>query len=298
MAPLNLREETMEEVIYWLRTLEQLALVVYREAAEQMSDDQEFASFLLRMSEDEELHYILLGKAEDHLMKTRASPRLAIKFDAAIKDELKIPLEDLHRTIIQRKMSRQEVLDRIVKIEFSEWNYIFVYVFNVLQKSSKIFQYAAANIQAHKERIIKFTENLPPALKDHRSLQGLPSIWEHKILIVENEATDRELLSGILNKFGKIEKAVNGQAGLEKIKESFFNVVISGAGSPGMSGIEFYQKATELEPQLSRRFLFCADNIVGEVKDFLRENHLPYLEKPFGIKHLWRLVESTIEKTL
>lgn len=288
----------MKKIINWLRTMEMLASNVYLEAAEQLTEDQEFSAFLFRMSDDEAWHFHIMGSAMTFLEETKEAPKAAVTIDGDIKNTLELPFKELYEVIKNKAVTRKDVVDCIVKTEFSEWNSIFVYVINVLQNKTTMFQHVAATIESHKEKAIKFLENLPEDLKVSDDIWRFPDIWDKKILIVEDEKAIRELLSDVLKGIGHIETAVNGQEGLEKTNKNFFNVVVSDIGMPVMNGIEFYKRAVEENPNIHRQFLFCTGEITPDAKKFLHERSLPHLEKPFNLNKLYRTVQEIMEKTL
>ena len=298
MADLSKWKNQIDESIFWLRGIERLAAAVYRGSSNQMRDDQLFSSFLLRMGDDEELHYILLEKVEEALLQTTSLSQLSIKIDGETIRELMAPLEKLRNIAMDQKITRFDVLECIIRTEFSEWNYLFVYIFRVFFGSSKVFQYVAANMEAHRERIMRFIRDLPVALIRGMNIPRLPRIWERRLLIIESNNADREIISQILSRFGKCEEASNAIEALNRIKENFYNVIICGTDLARMNIFEFYKKAITSEPQLSRRFLFCIDELTVQMNDFLKINHLPYLEKPFNIKLLSQMIRSVMEKTL
>jgi CheY-like chemotaxis protein len=288
----------MKQIINWLRTMEMLASNVYQEAAEQLSEDQEFSAFLSRMSDEESWHFHIVGSAMTFLEETKALPQTAVTIDGDIRKELERPFRELYDAINNKTLTRKDVVECIAKTEFTEWNSVFVYVINTFQKQTAMFQHVAATIESHKEKIIKFLENLPEDLKVPDDMWRLPEIWDKKILIVEDETAIRELLSDVLGGMGQIETAVNGQEGLDKTNKDFFNVVVSDIGMPVMNGIEFYKRAVEENPNLHRQFLFCTGDVTPEVMNFLHESNLPYLEKPFRLKTLNRTVQEMMDKTL
>lgn len=297
MAELLKWKNDLDEFIFRLGCIEQYAASVYQQAAIQMENDQLFSSFLFRMGDDEELHYTLLAKAEKALLQMKSLQAPSITIDDYTMRKLIIPLERLRDHVSRHRVSRREVLNCIVKAEFSEWNYLFVYLFRLLE-SSKVFQYVAAIVEAHRERAIKFIKDLPSELKHNLVIPRSPALWKHKLLIVDGRESDKDLFSKILARLGNIEDAGNAVDGLEKIRDNFYNVIISGTHLPGMDVIDFYRKAVESEPQSCRRFLFCTEGVSLKTKDFFRENHLPYLEKPFGLRHLGKMVQDIIEKSL
>ncbi len=288
----------MKAIINWLRTVEMLASNVYLEAAEQLNQDQEFSAFLSKASDEEAWHFHIMGSAMTFLEEKNIVPRAEITIDSDMKKKIELPFNNLYESIKNKTLTRKDVVDCIVKTEFTEWNSIFIYVIKALQKETNMFQHVAATIESHKEKIIKFLKSLPENLRVSDDVLGLPNIWDKKILIVEDETAIRELLSDVLRGMGHIETAANGQEGLDKVKKDFFNVVVSDIGMPIINGIEFYQKVVEKYPQFSRQFLFCTGDITPDVRKFLSEHHLPHLEKPLSLKVLSRTVQEMMDKTL
>lgn len=288
----------MKKIMNWLRSMEMLASNIYMEAASQLDKDQEFSAFLSRMSDEEAWHFHIMGSAMMFLEEIKEAPRPAISIDPDVKDSLEIPFRDVYEAITKKNLTRKDVVDCIIKTEFTEWNSIFVYVINTLQKKTTMFQHVAATIELHKERCIKFLEDLPEELRISGEAWKLPDIWDKKILIVENEKAFRDLLSDVLKGMGHIETASHGREGLDKVLKDFYNVVISNTDMPVMDGIAFYQKAVEANPNIHRQFLFCTGDMKPEVKQFLIDRNVPYLEKPFSLRALNRTVQEMIEKTL
>ena len=288
----------MIKIINWLRSIELLAGNVYLEASNKFSADQQFSSFLSRLSHDESWHAYLLGNALEAIRDKESLPKFGIIIDAVTKEEIEAPFKDLYYLIHKQVITKKELVDCIVKAEFSEWNSIFLYALKLVKDLTVSFQHVAATIEAHKKKIQIFLEDLPGDIRPDDSLIKLPNIWEKKILIVEEDISFRELLSDLLKGMAEIEEAGNVGEGLDKIKVSFYNVVISEIKMEKMTGIEFYRKSIEMNPHISRNFLFCSDTISPESKKYFQDNHLTYLEKPVNIKRFIQIVQDIMSKTL
>lgn len=289
----------MKEIIDWLQHVEQLAYEVYQAASNQFNQDRVFSSFLSKLGQDESLHFDLMRSAAQYLQETKEPPVSAITIDSSTRDNVKIPLLHLHNNLMMgQTITKQDVVDCIVKVEFSEWNDIFLFVISTFQEYAKTFQHLAAAIQAHKKRIEEFLEDLSDDLKISRDIRTLPRIWKEKLLIVEDETPIRELIAKVLGRQGAIETATNGREALDKTKENFFNAVISDIDMPVMSGLEFYQKAVEMDPEIGRRFVFCSGEVTSELEAFCRKHDLVYLKKPFSLQQLIQVVQDITDKTL
>jgi len=288
----------MVKIINWLRSIELLAGNVYLKASERFAADQQFSSFLLRLKQDEDWHAFLLGNALHAIQDKASLPKFNIMIDSVTKKEIEAPFIDLYYQIDKQDLSKKELVESIVKAEFSEWNSIFLYALKLVANFSTDFQYTAATIEVHKEKIQKFLEDLPEEIKPSDSLTKLNNIWDIKILIVDEDLSFRSLLSDLLKSMAKVEDSPNSREGLAKIKDSFFNVIISETKMEKTTGIEFYQKAVELNPHINRNFLFCSEEISPESMAFFQDNHLLYLEKPVNVKKLIQIVQEIIDKTL
>jgi CheY-like chemotaxis protein len=288
----------MIKIINWLRSVELLAGNVYLEASNKFSADQRFSSFLSRLSHDETWHAYLLGSALEAIRDKESLPKFGIMIDPVTKEEIEAPFKDLYYLIHKQAITKKELVDCIVKAEFSEWNSIFLYAMKLVKDLTINFQHVAATMEAHKNRIRAFLEDLPGEIRPDDSLIKLPNIWERKILIVEEDISFREFLSDLLKDMAEIEEAANVHEGLEKMKVSFFNAVISEINMEKMTGIEFYQKSIEINPHINRNFLFCSDTISPESEKFIQENHLTYFEKPVNIKRLVITIQDIMSKTL
>jgi CheY-like chemotaxis protein len=288
----------MKDIIDWLRQVEQLACDVYQEASDHFSQDREFSSFLSRLVEDESLHFHLMGSAAQCLWETNEPPVSAIAIDSSVRDHVETPLKQLHKLMTTDSITRRNVVDCIVRVEFSEWNDIFLYVIETFQKYSKTFQYLAATIQAHQNRIERFLEDLSDDFGLSEEIRKIPRIWEERILIVEDEPVIRELFAKLLGRLGDIETASDGQEALNRVKDHFYNVVISDIDMPRMSGLEFYKKAVEMDPDIARHFIFVSGSATPEIENFFRKHNLACLEKPFRLEQLNQAVLAIVNKTL
>ena len=76
-----------------------------------------------------------------------------------------------------------------------------------------------------------------------------------QILIIDDEKAIRKTLTEILSYEGyKIEEASDGEEGLRKFKEKNFDVVLCDIKMPKLDGIEFLDKAREVNPDVPVNF--------------------------------------------
>ena len=117
------------------------------------------------------------------------------------------------------------------------------------------------------------------------------------ILIVDDDDDVRSLLSSILEAQGTVVvlTAEDGMGALDKIRQEKVDMVISDYQMPGMTGVELYKKAKEIEPDLP--FLM----ITGHHRDFAPEEDSVFkmdelIEKPFHPDRFYEKVKDLLSK--
>lgn len=120
---------------------------------------------------------------------------------------------------------------------------------------------------------------------------------KNKILVVDDDSSLRNLLNIILSKSGyDVDLAENGKFGLERIKKTNYDLVISDVNMPVMDGLSFYTKIKNDLPRLTNRFLFITADSTGDTLSFFNENACSYLPKPFKYIDLLGQVGALLEK--
>jgi CheY-like chemotaxis protein len=123
-----------------------------------------------------------------------------------------------------------------------------------------------------------------------KRIRHLPRVSDEKLLVVDDNETIVELLGAILKNEGIVEGASNGEEALRKINDKYYTAIISDVNMPVMDGIEFYNKAVEIHPDIKNRFLFFTTSTEPEHLSFFEKNGLNYLMKPSSIKVLRKAV--------
>lgn len=284
----------MEEIIKWLVYIEKCASAFYKKSAIALNNDQELFTFLNHLSEDEDYHVKLLEKASEHLIHIDIEPAILVDEDFKTKIEehfLKCGDEKSMENI-----SKKEVVGSLVATESSEWNDIFLYAVNSLQTQSKELQYIAATMQAHKDRIVEYIKSLPEADKHLEAMNKIPKVWDKRILIVDDEPIMLNILKALVEDLAMIETAQNGQEALSRVKEQYFDVIISDISMPVLNGIEFYRQASINDPNISSRFLFYTGNPTNEYMKFFSDNNIQYLIKPAPMGQIQKSVQNILKQ--
>ena len=117
-----------------------------------------------------------------------------------------------------------------------------------------------------------------------------------KILIVIDNDSVAKLLQTVLEPEGEIEIARNGRDGLQKVKDKEYALIVSAIEMPIVDGIQFYNEAKEMYPDLHNRFLFFTGAPTPDRLSFFQDEDLRYLVKPATISEIRAAALSVLEK--
>lgn len=275
----------MKDIIRWLREIEHLANDVYSQAAILFSDDADFKIFLEHATEDEAWHYHVMSSAAEY-MSTEPNTKPAIKIDKKTHGKIVKHFNEMRSGIERGTISKTEIINKIVEVELSEWNDIFLYVVNFLKKKTSEFKYPAARMQAHIKEIEHYLEIVEGRPEDLQKIKELPAIWVENILIVDDEEMISHLIMSLLNRSGNIDIAHNGRDALKLMEKKYYKLIISDIDMPIMDGLTFYKEAVEKYPLASKRFLFITGDLSAQRQEFFNEEQVKCLEKPINISQL------------
>ncbi|MDR4497633.1 MAG: response regulator [Candidatus Scalindua sp.] len=282
----------MNDIIEWLREVEYLANKVYLKAASIYAGHPELRKFLEDIAEDEAWHYYVMGSAKEYFASI---PDLVpvISVDKETREKIIECFTGLQAGLEENILSIDELIMKIVEVELSECNDIFLYVVNLLKEKNNEFKDVAPKIQAHIKKIEYFLETIDGGSEALKKITELPPLWVENILIVDDEQIITNLLKALLNRSGNIDVAHNGQDALKLIEKKYYKLIVSDINMPIMDGISLYKEAVAKFPKLSTRFLFMTGGLSTKNQAFFMENQIKYLTKPVEI-NLLRKVASEI----
>jgi len=278
----------MREIIEWLLKIETLAGTVYTEASKLLEKDERSSRFFLHLAEEEAWHFQVMKGALEYLER-HVVPSPAIIVDADTKEKIEGTFERNKELLRAGNGNKDEVLHCLAMTEFSEWNNIFMYVVNTI-KEERQFMPVAAKMHYHVTEIENFLESLPEGRNHLHIVKSLPRVWKEQILVIDDDLPIADFLRKLFSDIGQVETAVNGREGLAKVKEKYFDVIISDVQMPVMDGIEFYQSASALEPEIGQRILFFTGTPNQAHTEFFRAKQLRYLIKPAPIREIIKKV--------
>jgi two-component system NtrC family sensor kinase len=150
-----------------------------------------------------------------------------------------------------------------------------------------------------------FTLELPVTLDGAQPLETPESLQEAmggaptrkgRILLVDDERSILDVLGDVLRMDGhEVETTNNGAAALGRLQRERFDVVVSDLKMPGMSGRELFERLEQIDAALCRRLIFTTGDLASpETLSFLERTGNPYLQKPFDLNAVRRIVQSLL----
>ncbi|MBI1912914.1 MAG: response regulator [Deltaproteobacteria bacterium] len=275
----------MREIIEWLEKVEGLAARVYDKAAERFKDDRDFSNFLKILGKHEKDHHSYMLKALE-LANGVKSPEQLIVIDENTKNLIINSFAAAEEKIKENTLTKEDILECIVTTEFSEWNESFLYVINTFKDRYGAFVRVAMDIHRHRVLIESFFENHPEYNEYRKKIRGLPKLWKAEILIVDDDSMIADILKAILDSDGNVDHAVDGEQGLERLRQKYYSAIITDIDMPKMNGMEFYRRAIENFPNIKRRFIFFTGSMNNDRMKFLKDNNAVLLTKPASIKDI------------
>ncbi|QEC44160.1 sigma-54-dependent transcriptional regulator [Pseudobacter ginsenosidimutans] len=117
------------------------------------------------------------------------------------------------------------------------------------------------------------------------------------ILIIDDEKAIRKTLSEILSYEGyKIEEASDGEEGLKKFKERTFDVVLCDIKMPKLDGIEFLDKAREVNPDVPV-IMISGHGTIETAVEAVKKGAYDYIAKPPDLNRLLITIRNATDKT-
>ena len=117
-----------------------------------------------------------------------------------------------------------------------------------------------------------------------------------RLLVVDDEQLQREMLAGILGRAGfSVATAPDGQQALELLRQDSFDLLLTDQRMPAMDGLELLGQVQRLEPGLPV-VLMTAYGTVSTAVEAMKRGAADYLTKPFERDELLLVVDKAIRQ--
>lgn len=171
-----------------------------------------------------------------------------------------------------------------------------------LSLSIGIVQAHGGHIQAESLRAggARFTVHLPVGEGTEPEPPATPAlplpVATADVLIVEDEDPLRGLIAEAVRHLGhQVVEATTGQEALDRLQQRSYDVVMLDLRLPDVQGQAVWQQALAPDPQLAARVVFMTGDIMSAgTQSFLDETGRPFLQKPFTIEQVGRVVSEVL----
>jgi two-component system nitrogen regulation response regulator NtrX len=119
-----------------------------------------------------------------------------------------------------------------------------------------------------------------------------------KILIIEDEASIRRVLTKILSEESSaylVEEAANGLEGLEKVKESDYDLILCDIKMPKMDGVEVLDAVKKIKPEIPMVMISGHGDMETAIQT-MRMGAFDYISKPPDLNRLLNTVRNALDK--
>ena len=119
-----------------------------------------------------------------------------------------------------------------------------------------------------------------------------------KILIIEDEAAIRRVLVKILseeNDTYQVEEAEDGLAGIEKIKNNDYDLVLCDIKMPKMDGVEVLEAAKKIKPE-TPMVMISGHGDLDTAVNTMRLGAFDYISKPPDLNRLLNTVRIALDR--
>lgn len=118
-----------------------------------------------------------------------------------------------------------------------------------------------------------------------------------RILIAEDEKTQRELLEGFLKKEGfEVDGVGSGREALQRLRETFYDIALIDYKMPELDGLQTLREIRRLYPELPVVMITAYGTVETAVAS-MKEGALDYLTKPIDLDELLLILEKVLERS-
>ncbi len=118
-----------------------------------------------------------------------------------------------------------------------------------------------------------------------------------RILVVDDEPHILHYMQATLESWGHtVEVAYDGSQALKRALTQPFDLIVCDLRMPRLGGREMYQTLAQMHPTVAERLIFATgDTQRGDTLKFLEELGRPFLQKPFKLDELRRVLAAVVK---
>jgi len=119
-----------------------------------------------------------------------------------------------------------------------------------------------------------------------------------KILVIEDEAAIRRVLVKILseeNETYQVEEAEDGLAGVEKIKNDDYDLILCDIKMPKMDGVEVLEAVKKIKPEIPM-VMISGHGDLDTAVNTMRLGAFDYISKPPDLNRLLNTVRNALDR--
>ena len=118
-----------------------------------------------------------------------------------------------------------------------------------------------------------------------RGIEDATKARDPRVLVIDDDDDLRTLVVRLVKQAGyDVDSVGDGQAGLERLAERTYDVIVCDLRMPRMDGVTFYREVERRNPAAARRVVLMTTHVRSdEYIDFLRGVSAPVLNKPFTL---------------
>ena len=117
-----------------------------------------------------------------------------------------------------------------------------------------------------------------------------------RILVVDDEASQRELVSGYLRKQGfEVFTAAGGEPALELFRQAPMELILTDQRMPDLSGLDLLKAARAINPETQVIVMTAYGNVETAV-EAMKDGAADYLAKPLNLEELRQKIQRIVEQ--
>ena len=287
----------MQELTKWLAEIERKAQEFYSRSSAYFRDNHDLARFLQKMEVDELLHLTSIRKVEEILETERAEMPSTVLPPEELQHRVREQFAAALEKIESGTLTEHELYECILRMELSEWNDYLIYILRSILKNRPDLQPTILEMQRHLTTLEYYFHSNDTLRGFYAEIVKIPKIWNHRLLVVDDDEPLRELLAATLGQsFFRVDTAANGEQALEMIGSRYYDVIISDMDMPRMGGKQLFHALVENNFFDKRMLLFMTAGT--ENVPFFEENGLTFIMKPFHLDALMQNLRKVIAGAL